>query len=109
VSQPARQFGAPSLALDEAEAAEAVRTALKQSGLPKAPIRPMRLGTNAVFAAGDDIVARVGRCGPSDTSAFAVAGARWLIGEGVSVVRPRTDSQPVDVGRLVVTFWDSLG
>jgi hypothetical protein len=82
---------------DPVEVRAAAESAARRWGLPEPVL--MRTGMNALFAAGDEVVLRVG-C-PSADPAAAVWLATWLTGQGMRVPR-FVRSDPVVVGERAV-------
>jgi aminoglycoside phosphotransferase (APT) family kinase protein len=82
---------------DPREVAAAARAAAEHWGLPDPVL--MRTGMNALFAAGDEVVLRIGR--PTVDAAAAVWLAAWLGARGITVPRFAHD-EPFVVGDLTV-------
>jgi Ser/Thr protein kinase RdoA (MazF antagonist) len=98
------------VAFGEDIARRALIAAGEQAGVAVDDIELMRLGENAVFRVGRDVVARVAR--PHTNTAELqrlVDVARWLEREQLPAVRALDVEQPVRADGLAVTFWRSLG
>lgn len=94
-------------------AAAVARTCLRDAPPERAQL--LRLGSNAVFALGPDVVVRVSPPDPDVAAAHrCLAVTAWLEQVGFPAVRsvPAAELdavQPVAVGHHLVTFWRSLG
>lgn len=100
--------GAPS-SLTEPLARHALTEAATRTELPRDPVELIRIGSNAVFRIGADLIARVA----SPTASFATAEkqirvARWLEAERYPATRAVDVAQPVEVDGCAVTFWRSV-
>ncbi|MGH3351572.1 MAG: phosphotransferase enzyme family protein [Nocardioides sp.] len=94
-----------------AERAEPLLTAAAaKAGLPLPAPRLLRLGENAVFTTGAQLVARVGRSpAAAPTAAREVAIGSWLAhATEVPVARPVDIPQPILVEGHPVTFWEEI-
>jgi aminoglycoside phosphotransferase len=81
-----------------------------QAGVPVDDVRLLRLGENAVFRVGADVVARVARPHADERELRRlVEVARWLERKHLPAVRVLDVGQPVHADGLLVTFWASLG
>lgn len=77
--------------------------------LPSDDARLIRLGSNAVFRLGGDVIARVGRTAERlDAAQKQVRVARWLADLDYPAVRALEIGQPVVAEGRVVTFWESV-
>lgn len=78
-------------------------------GWDGAAAQPIRLAENAIWRLPGGVVARIAKTGQWVQSQREVSLARWLIGLGMPVVRPRDDvEQPILAKGRPVTFWDEL-
>lgn len=91
-------------------AGRALMSACRDVGIDAPSAELIRLGSNAVFRLGGDVVARVA---PSldlfDNAEKQVAVARWLESVDYPATRALQVEQPVKAGGRVVTFWESVG
>jgi aminoglycoside phosphotransferase (APT) family kinase protein len=88
-------------------AQRALITAGEQVGVAVSDVQLVRLGENAVFRIGRDVVVRVAR--PHADVERLVDVSRWLEREQLQAVRALDVEQPVRADGLAVTFWWSLG
>lgn len=84
--------------------------AADQAGLPLPAPRLLRLGENAVFSTGAQVVARVGRSpAAAPTAAREVAIGSWLAhATEVPVASPVDIAQPILIEGHPVTFWEEI-
>jgi hypothetical protein len=93
----------------EDNARRALTRACQRVGIAGEPVALIRIGSNAVFRVGADVIARVA---PS-TSLLANAEkqievARWLESVDYPATRAQAVPQPVEAEGRVVTFWKSI-
>jgi Ser/Thr protein kinase RdoA (MazF antagonist) len=95
---------------NEDVAAHAVRSAGQQAGVLVEDIQLIRLGENAVFRVGHELVARVARPHADRAELQRLVDvAQWLAREQLPAVRVLDVDQPIRSGGLAVTFWHALG
>lgn len=95
--------------LDEAAARRAALVAADNAEISLSRLRLSRLGSNAVFVAGDVLVRVAPAAAARRSVERSVEVARWLARAGVPAVELLDVPQPVEAERLFVTFWRYLG
>ncbi|MCH6165160.1 phosphotransferase family protein [Pseudonocardia alaniniphila] len=95
--------------LGEAVGRRSLEEACRRVGVDARSVELIRVGTNAVFRVGRDVIGRVvldeGN-GPSVERQVAVA--RWLESVGFPANRALAVDQPVKADGLLVTLWESV-
>jgi hypothetical protein len=99
-----------STVLTEDEARATLAEALGATSLiERDPIELIRIGSNAVFYVGPDVVARIA---PSieqyENARKQIDVSRWLVGQNYPVTHALDIQQPVVANSQVVTFWRSI-
>jgi len=93
----------------EESARRALTRACQGVGVDDEHTELIRLGSNAVFRVGTDVVARVApSAGLLATAEKQIAVACWLDVEGFPATRALPVRQPVEAAGRVVTFWESV-
>ncbi|KAA1027092.1 aminoglycoside phosphotransferase family protein [Pseudonocardia sp. EV170527-09] len=86
-----------------------VGRAADRVGVAHPAVELIRIGSNAVFRLGRDVVARVA---PSSrllgNARRQIAVARWLAEVDYPATRALAVDQPVEIDGVVVTFWESI-
>ncbi|MGH3564654.1 MAG: phosphotransferase family protein [Pseudonocardia sp.] len=95
--------------LTEGTARQSLIEACRRVGIDANSVELIRIGSNAVFRTGSDVVGRVAvAAGSLENAARQVAVARWLESVGYPANRALSVSQPVELDGMVVTFWQSV-
>ncbi|WP_233225784.1 aminoglycoside phosphotransferase family protein [Amycolatopsis sp. CA-126428] len=95
--------------LTEESARELADAACKKAGIDGRNAELIRIGSNAVFRLGGQIILRIGReRGGFEDARRQVAVARWLADENYPANRVIDIAQPVDASGYPATFWKSV-
>jgi hypothetical protein len=96
--------------LTEESARSALVAALEAAGLSAAgPTDLIRIGSNAVFYVGDEIVARVAESAQLYENALKqIKVSRWLVSTGYPAVQALEVAQPIETQSRIVTFWRTV-
>lgn len=93
----------------EAVARRALTQAGRRASLPAEPVELIRIGSNAVFRVGEDVIARVAPPWASSANAQKqIRVARWLKDVGYPATRAVDVEQPIEAEGCAVTFWESV-
>lgn len=93
----------------EESARQALTHACQLAGVAAESIELVRIGSNAVFRIGANLIARVApSAGLLANAEKQILVARWLESAGYSATRATAIEQPIETADRVVTFWESI-
>ena len=90
-------------------ARQVLTNACQRAGIDARAVELIRMGSNAVFRIGENLIARVA---PSvrllANAEKQIEVARWLQSVGYPATRATAIDQPIEIADRVVTFWESV-
>ncbi|MHA6629136.1 phosphotransferase family protein [Pseudonocardia sichuanensis] len=90
-------------------ARQTLTQACQQVGIEAHPVELIRMGSNAVFRIGENLIARVApSVGLLPNAEKQIEIARWLQSVGYPATRAADIDQPIETADRVVTFWESV-
>lgn len=90
-------------------ARQTLTQACQRAGIDASSVELIRMGSNAVFRIGGDLIARIApSAGLLPNAEKQIEVARWLQAVGYPATRATAVDQPIETADRVVTFWDSV-